>query len=61
MKNNAFQTWFEHREANGSLLCDNILDKIETLEDTTEIYNFVESMMLIAWCAGVSHTVNLMR
>lgn len=60
MKNNTFQTWFEQREANGCLRCDNIYDTVATLAPT-DVYDFVESMMLIAWCAGVNHTVNLMR
>ena len=54
-KNNDFQTWFEQREANGALRCDNIYDTVNMLEDDSEFYDFVESMMLVAWCAGINH------
>lgn len=60
MTNNGFTAWFESREANKALRCDNIFDKLETLE-RSEIYDFVESMMLVAWCAGITHTVNSLR
>lgn len=55
-----FAYWFEQREDNGALRCDNIFDKIETLE-RDEIYDFVEAMMLVAWCAGSANTVDMLR
>lgn len=54
--NSNFQTWFEQREPNDELRCDNIYDAIQLLTDADKIYDFVESMMLVSWCAAVRHT-----
>jgi hypothetical protein len=57
MINNPFQTWFEQREPNGQMRCDNIYDALESIDNMEELYDFVESMMLIAWSEGVNRAL----
>lgn len=47
-----FQTWFEQREPNGQMRCDNIYDAASDLRTPQEVYDFVESMMMAAWYAN---------
>lgn len=54
----SFQSWFEQREVNGALRCDNIYDALSQLVGQEELYDFLESMMLAAWCAGVEQGKN---
>lgn len=54
---NRFQQWFEQREPNGIMRCDNIYDAVTNLQDVGEIYDFVESMMMAAWSAGVTSAI----
>lgn len=58
---NPFQKWFEQREPNGHMRCDNIYDAVGALKAPSEIYDFVESMMLAAWSAGVTSALNSME
>jgi hypothetical protein len=53
-----FERWFEQREPNGLMRCDNIYDAVVGLETSEQIYDFVESMMLAAWSAGVTSASN---
>jgi hypothetical protein len=48
-----FERWFEQREPNGLMRCDNIYDVVAGLHTQEEIYDFVESMMLVAWSAAI--------
>ena len=50
----SFQKWFEAREPNGALRCDNIYDAVEDLRTPEEVYDFIESMMLVAYTTGVT-------
>lgn len=53
-----FERWFEQREPNGLMRCDNIYDVVVGLETPEQIYDFVESMMMAAWSAGVTSASN---
>jgi len=48
-----FERWFEQREPNGLMRCDNVYDVVAGLKTPEEIYDFVESMMLVAWSAAI--------
>ena len=56
-----FEKWFEQREPNGLMRCDNIYDVVMNLHEVGEIYDFVESMMMAAWSAGVSSAIDSME
>lgn len=55
-----FERWFEQREPNGMMRCDNIYDAAEGLRTPQEVYDFIESMMLAAWSAGITQAINAM-
>lgn len=52
-----FEKWFEQREPNGIMRCDNIYDAVSAIDSKQEIYDFVEAMMMAAWSAGVTSAV----
>ena len=52
-----FERWFEQREPNGLMRCDNIYDVVAGLHTQEEIYDFVESMMLVAWSAAIDQKI----
>jgi hypothetical protein len=52
-----FERWFEQREPNGMMRCDNIYDVVAGLHTQEEIYDFVESMMLVAWSAAIDQKI----
>lgn len=56
--NKYFEKWFEQREPNGMMRCDNIYDAVTNLQDVGEIYDFVESMMMAACSAGVTSAID---
>lgn len=55
-KQTDFQIWFEEVEINGQMRCDNIYDEIEKGHkwELSDTYDFVEKMMLVAYCAGAA-------
>jgi len=58
---NPFQTWFEQREPNGLMRCDNIYDAVIALDSSEELYDFVESMMMAAWSAGITRALEMYK
>lgn len=58
--NNTFERWFEQREPNGLMRCDNVYDAVAQLRTPEEVYDFVESMMLAAWSAGITQAIDSM-
>jgi hypothetical protein len=57
INNNPFERWFEQREPNGQMRCDNIYDALESIDSKEELYDFVESMMLVSWSEGVNRAL----
>jgi len=53
-----FERWFEAREPNGQMRCDNIYDAVSDLRTPQEVYDFIESMMLVAWSAGITQAID---
>lgn len=52
-----FERWFAQREPNGLMRCDNIYDAVVGLESPEDIYDFVESMMMVAWSAALTNKI----